>query len=55
MLFCFISLFVFSFLYFVFLLQQLEKEIAAGGREQKEQDKRDEENARDDDVGDHPF
>jgi len=35
-------------------LQQLEKEIAAG-EEQKEQDKRDEENARDDDVGDHSF
>jgi len=32
-------------------LQQLEKEIAAG---EKEQDKHDEENAREDDVGDHP-
>ena len=33
----------------------LRKEIAAGETEQKEQDKRDEKNARDDDVGDHPF
>jgi len=36
-------------------LQQLEKEITAGKKEQKEQDKREEENARDDNVGDHPF
>jgi len=36
-------------------LQQLEKEIAANEKEQREQDKREEENARDDDVGDHPF
>jgi len=36
-------------------LQQLEKEIVADEKEQKEQDKREEQNARDDDVGDHPF
>jgi len=39
----------------VFFLQQLEKKIAADEKEQKEQDKREEENARDDNVGDHPF
>jgi len=33
-------------------LQHLEKEIATDEKLQKEQDKRDEENARDDDVGD---
>jgi len=36
-------------------LQQLEKEIAVDEKMQREQDKREEENARDDDVGDHPF
>jgi hypothetical protein len=38
-----------------YFLQQLEKEIAADEKMQKEQDKHEEENARDDDVGDHPF
>jgi len=33
----------------------LEKEIAADEKVQREQDKREEENARDDDVGDRPF
>jgi hypothetical protein len=36
-------------------LQQLEKEITADEKVQKAQDKREEKNARDDDVGDHPF
>jgi len=36
-------------------LQQLEKEIAADEKVQREQDKREEKNAKDDDVGDHPF
>jgi hypothetical protein len=36
-------------------LQQLEKEIAADEKLQREQDKYEEENARYDDVGDHPF
>jgi len=36
----------------VFFFQQLEKEITA---DEKEQDKREKESARDDDVGDHPF
>jgi hypothetical protein len=36
-------------------LHQLEKEIAADEKVQKEQDKHQEENARDDDVGDHLF
>jgi hypothetical protein len=36
-------------------LQQLEKEIAVDEKVQKEQGKREKENARDDDVGDHPF
>jgi hypothetical protein len=36
-------------------LQQLEKEIAADEKMQKEKDKREEENVRDDDVGDNPF
>jgi hypothetical protein len=36
-------------------LQQLEKEIAADEKVQREQDKHEEENARDDGVGDHPF
>jgi hypothetical protein len=35
-------------------LEQLEKEIAAREKELKEQYKIAEENARDDDVGDHP-
>jgi hypothetical protein len=36
-------------------LQQFEKEIASDEKVQKEQDKCEEENARDDDVGDHLF
>jgi hypothetical protein len=36
-------------------LQQLEKEIAVDEKVQREQDKCEKENARDDDVGDHPF
>jgi hypothetical protein len=40
---------------FVFFLQQLEKEIAVDEKIQREQDKHEEENVRDDDVGDHPF
>jgi hypothetical protein len=36
-------------------LQQLEKEIAADEKVQREQDKHKEENTRDDDVGDHLF
>jgi len=36
-------------------LQQFEKEIAVDEKIQREQDKREEENAKDDDVGDHPF
>jgi hypothetical protein len=40
---------------FVFFLQQLEKEFAVDEKIQREQDKHEEENARDDDVGDHPF
>jgi hypothetical protein len=35
--------------------QQLEKEIAADEKVQRKQDKHEEENARDDDIGDHPF
>lgn len=35
--------------------KQLEKEIAADEKVQREQNKHEEENARDDDVGDHPF
>jgi hypothetical protein len=36
-------------------LQQLKKDIAADEKVQREQDKREAENARDDDGGDHPF
>jgi hypothetical protein len=36
-------------------LRQLEKEIATDEKMQKEQNKHEEENARDDDVGGHPF
>ena len=45
----------FLYYYFVFFLQQVEKEIAADEKVQREQDKHEEENAMDDDVGDHPF
>jgi hypothetical protein len=48
-------IFYYIYIYTNIFLQQLEKEIAADEKVQREQDKREEENARDDDVGDHPF
>jgi hypothetical protein len=36
-------------------LQQLEKEIVTDEMVQREQDRCEEENTRDDDIGDHPF
>jgi len=47
----FLVLFILIFCFF----QQLEKEIVADEKVQREQDKCEEENAKDDDVGDRPF
>ena len=48
-------MFVFYYNILFSFLQQLEKEIAADEKVQREQDKHEEENVRDDDVGDRPF
>jgi hypothetical protein len=55
-LFCYyIHVYIFCTNILFYFLQQLEKEIAADEKVQREQDKHEEKNARDDDVGDHPF
>jgi hypothetical protein len=53
--FYYIHVYIFCTNILICFLQQLKKEIAADEKVQREQDKHEEENARDDDVGDHPF